>query len=355
MTFDPKLPLALATTLPTEYYRDTDNARRIDDAAFKTTWQYIGPLDLLSKSGDYITANILNNPLVFVRDEGHIRGFHNVCRHHAATLLCGRGNCAKIRCQYHGWTYGLDGSLKGVPEFKGVENFKEEDYGLHKVQTQAIGPFLFACISPRWDRPLMPMGERDDALLCKGWEPKYTIPSYKYIARKSYDLACNWKVYVDNYLDGGYHVNTIHPELAANIHYQRYHNELHEKAVLQVAPLKDSEKKDNRSGGEAYYWWFFPNFMLNMYGDMMDVNHVEPTGPTTCRVTMDFYAANHVPAYDINRSIEISHKIQDEDVDICERVQKGLGSDAYEHGRYSVIREGGMYLFHQLLTGQSKW
>ena len=95
----------------------------------------------------------------------------------------------------------------------------------------------------------MPMGERDDALLCKGWEPKYTIPSYKYIARKVYDLECNWKVYVDNYLDGGYHVNTIHPELAANIHYQRYHNELHDRAVLQVAPLGEANRAGADPGG----------------------------------------------------------------------------------------------------------
>lgn len=325
-TFNPKLPLELASTLPSCHYQGNE------DNVFKTTWQYVGPVSSLNKTGKYVTTKINNNPLLFIRDEEFIRGFHNVCRHHASTLLKGEGECNKIRCSYHGWTYDLDGSLHGVPEFKGVENFNLQDNSLKPVYVDVIGPFLFTSLTEQTTKPLQSL--------------KHEIPNYSFIARKEYDIKCNWKVFVDNYLDGGYHVNSIHPELAANIDYKNYRNELYEDAVLQIAPAKEA---NNRLGNCAYYWWFHPNFMLNIYGNMMDVNYIIPTSNKSCKVIMDFYKDISVSDNESNSSIETSDRIQIEDVDICERVQEGLESDSYDTGRYSVIREGGMYLFHCLL------
>lgn len=331
--FNPALPLELARTLPADCYK-SDNRN-----VFEQTWQYICPVDFLKRVGDYTTSKILNNPLLFVREEAGIKGFHNVCRHHASILLKDSGNCSKIRCPYHGWTYGLDGSLKGVPEFDGVQDFRREDNGLKEVPIIQYGPFLFASLLPDRGLALSSLKEED-------------IPIYAFYTRQEYNLKCNWKVFVDNYLDGGYHVNYIHPDLASGIDYKNYRNELYDRSVLQIAPLKQSDKIPNRSSqGDAHYWWFYPNFMLNIYGDMMDVNVVFPTGPSTCRVIMDFfYDKSKVSLAEAKSSIAISEQIQHEDVEICERVQEGLNSDSYDVSRYSVLREGGMYLFHQLLA-----
>lgn len=334
MTFNSALPLELARTLPSGCYKDDDRS------VFEQTWQYICPGDFLSNVGDYTSTKILNNPLLFVREENGIKGFHNVCSHHASTLLKGSGHCSKIRCPYHGWTYGLDGTLKGVPEFDGVQDFKREDNGLKKIHVIQYGPFLFAALKAESPIVLSPLKQED-------------IPAYAHYAREEYDLKCNWKVFVDNYLDGGYHVNSIHPDLASGIDYKNYRNELYDRSVLQIAPLKQSDnpiiQANRTSQGDARYWWFYPNFMLNIYGDMMDVNVVFPTGPSTCKVIMDFFHSTILSYSEIKASIAISKQIQHEDVDICERVQEGLGSDSYDVGRYSVARESGMYLFHQLL------
>lgn len=344
--FNPTLPLELAKTLPATSYKE------VNQEVLFETWQYICPVSTLDRPGSYIARKILNKPLLFVRQEtGEIKGFYNVCRHHASTLLEGEGNCSKIRCPYHGWTYALDGTLKGVPEFDGVQDFKREENGLVPVHVRVVGPFLFASTGrfPTLSAVLLDTLEEEKSLV----EP---LDKYAFHSRLEYDIKCNWKVFVDNYLDGGYHVNSVHPDLASGINYKEYRNELHGRSVLQIAPLKPTDAfpgQTRSSDGDAHYWWFYPNLMLNIYGDMMDVNVVLPTGPTSCRVIMDFFYDKTKPLTEVKSSIAISEQVQREDVRICERVQEGLESGAYSVGRYSVAREGGMYLFHQLLTRRS--
>jgi choline monooxygenase len=177
------------------------------------------------------------------------------------------------------------------------------------------------------------------------------------VGRREYELACNWKVYVDNYLDGGYHVNTVHPGLAGVLDYSRYRTELHPCASVQVSPLKPADPGAAvggvRVGDVAQYWWLFPNFMLNLYQGVMDVNVVLPLGPERCRVIFDFYFAETEgeTARAFNRdSIAVADQIQREDVGICEEVQRGLGSRSFATGRFSVKREAAGYHFHQLLA-----
>src|SRR4051794_28959449 len=98
--FNPNLPLSQARTLPASAYFDSTGDRSLAE-----TWQYISSISQVACQGDYITCKINGNPLLFVRDQGAVKGFHNVCRHHAATILKGCGQCTKLRCPYHGWTY----------------------------------------------------------------------------------------------------------------------------------------------------------------------------------------------------------------------------------------------------------
>jgi choline monooxygenase len=183
------------------------------------------------------------------------------------------------------------------------------------------------------------------------------LEALRFVERREYRLACNWKVFVDNYLDGGYHVNTVHPGLAGVLDYSGYRTEIAGMTSVQQSPLKAPTDADQvskvRAGDSAYYWWAYPNFMLNLYQGVMDTNLVLPLGPDACRVVMDFYFADtegEERRRFIADSIAVAHQIQEEDVGICEEVQRGLGSRWFDTGRFSVRREAAGYHFHRLLA-----
>ncbi len=354
-TFDPDLPLERAHTIPANWYTDPavyDLERR---AVFADTWQAAGRLDAVARPGDYFTIEIAGEPCLVVRDgEGVLRAFVNVCRHRAAPVMnqpC--GNATKLRCRYHGWTYDLAGRLRGVPEFDGVAEFRREDQGLPPLAVATWGPFVWVHGGnrpPALEEFLDPLPRRTAG---KG------VESLRFAQRREYELACNWKVYVDNYLDGGYHINTVHPGLAGVIDYSQYRNEIGRQVSVQVGPLRPPDNDEDpavasvRTGDEAQYWWVFPNFMLNLYQGVMDTNLVLPLGPDRCRVIFDFYFDQpDGPGQEkfIRESIAVADRIQQEDMGICEEVQRGLGSRSYSTGRFSVRREGPGYHFHQLLA-----
>jgi choline monooxygenase len=169
-------------------------------------------------------------------------------------------------------------------------------------------------------------------------------------------MECNWKVFVDNYQDGGYHVNTVHPGLAGALDYAQYRTENHAYSGVQISPLKASDDATVgkvRTGKNAYYWWIFPNLMINLYEGVMDTNLVLPLGPDRCRVYFDFYFTRTEGAEAqqfIADSMCVAHQVQLEDMGVCDEVQRGLKSRTYDTGRFSVKRESGGYHFHQLLA-----
>jgi choline monooxygenase len=182
------------------------------------------------------------------------------------------------------------------------------------------------------------------------------LDGLSFLERREYTLACNWKVFVDNYLDGGYHVNSVHPTLGSVLEYSEYRTEVFDRTSLQSSPLRasdDAAASATRKGDRARYAWAFPNVMINLYAGVMDTNVVLPLGPERCRVLIDFYFADlHDPrARELaQQSIELGHRIQLEDVGICEDVQRGLASRSYRTGRFSVRREVAIHHFHRLVA-----
>src|SRR5262249_36441796 len=156
------------------------------------------------------------------RDEdGALRAFANVCRHRAAPLLtAAQGRATRLRCRYHGWTYDLAGRLRGVPEFEGVADFRREENGLAGLGVGTWGPNGWGGCrpgGPSLAEFLAPLPEKTAGL---------GVEALRFVERREYVLACNWKVFVDNYLDGGYHVNTVHPGLAGVLDYSQYRTEI---------------------------------------------------------------------------------------------------------------------------------
>ncbi|MGC1493016.1 MAG: SRPBCC family protein, partial [Candidatus Acidiferrum sp.] len=177
----------------------------------------------------------------------------------------------------------------------------------------------------------------------------------RFFDRRVYTLNCNWKVYVDNYLDGGYHVPHAHKGLSSVIEYTKYTIENFSRACLQSSPLStDSSSEAGVAAtrqGRAFYLWLYPNFMINAYEGVMDTNLVLPLGVDRCAVIFDYYFADASADAEARneKSIAVSERVQDEDVAICDAVQRGLGSRTFVAGRLSVRREAGEHLFHRLL------
>jgi len=257
------------------------------------------------------------------------------------------GVAQHLRCPYHGWTYGLDGSLKGAPEFAGVCNFERSANGLVPIRVASWECFIFVNLNREGPSLESYLGELSQRI---------SVAGLKFFTRKSYTLSCNWKVYVDNYLDGGYHVPHLHKALNSVLDYSQYTIENASNYVLQSSPMVASPEASvaqTRTGDRADYYWLYPNFMINLYEGVMDTNLVLPLGQEKCVVVFDFFFGDTGAEYNAE-SVAVSDRVQAEDVDICESVQRGLHSRAYGAGRLSVRREGGEHLFHRLLAHDLK-
>jgi choline monooxygenase len=345
--YDDTVPLELASTLPAAWYTDPRILELERERIFGRGWQVAGRSGQVEKPGQYFTVEIAGEPLVIVRgSDGVLRGFFNVCRHHAAAVATSaEGNTQLFRCPYHGWTYGLDGSLKGTPDFTGVCNFDRRSNGLVPVGVAVWEQFVFVSLSQAGSSLKSYLGDLPARI-----EP-LNLSALRFHSRREYTLACNWKVYVDNYLDGGYHVPYLHKGLNSVLDYAHYTIENGERYCLQSSPIASAQDEfgATRTGDRAYYYWLFPNFMINIYEGVMDTNLVLPLGIDRTRVIFDFYF-NSSASVSSEESIAVSDVVQQEDVAVCEAVQRGLSSRAYGAGRLSVRREAGEHLFHRLLA-----
>jgi phenylpropionate dioxygenase-like ring-hydroxylating dioxygenase large terminal subunit len=351
-SYNDTAPLAEASTIPAPWYVDTRVAELERQTVFSKTWQMIGRVEQLAKPGQFLRATVASEPIVAVRgNDGVLRAFFNVCRHHAAAVVTEQcGTTQLLHCPYHGWNYGLDGSLKGMPEFDGVKNFDRQQNGLVPVKVDTWENFVFVNLDAK-------CASLHDFLggLVKRVAP-LGIGKLHYFDRRVYNIHCNWKVFVDNYLDGGYHVPHLHKGLNSVLDYKQYTIENEDRYCLQSSPIvasnEDAATGATRKGDRAWYFWQYPNLMINCYEGYMDTNLVLPVDVDHCTVIFDFYFSDVSEArLEYNtQSIAVGARVQDEDLGICEDVQRGLKSRAYVAGRLSVRREAGEQLFHRLLA-----
>jgi choline monooxygenase len=347
--------IARASTLPAPLYFSPlpfeDEKKRI----FAATWQVVGHVRQAASPGDYFTFDLVGEPLLIARGEdGVLRGFYNVCRHRAGNPASGCGNRKLFRCGYHGWTYRLDGALLVTPEFDGVEDFNPKDFGLAPVRIEEWFNLIFVNL----DSEARPLPESLGELSAQA--QKFDFTCMKFSGRRTYDMDCNWKTYIDNYLEG-YHVPSVHPSLNREIDYSAYTVEAYPQHVRQWTPIRGAQsgdatprryqQADQQSGKDltADYFWIFPNWMLNCYPDNVSLNIILPLGPERTRAIFEWY----LPEKDLGsaaaaKALAFSDEIQAEDVNICEIVQKNLHSRSYHSGRYSVKQEKGVHAFHQM-------
>jgi len=356
-TYNPDVPLAEALTPPSSWYVDPRIFELEQRTVFARSWQMIGRADQVREPGQYISGELAREPILVIRgNDGILHGFFNVCRHHAATVMPNaEGRTQTLRCPYHGWTYNLDGTLLVTPEFAGVRNFDRSMNGLIPVHSAQWEGLVFVRLSPE-GLSLEDFLSEDITQQIR----QLNLDKLRWMERRSYTLNCNWKVFVDNYLDGGYHVPYLHLRLSSVLDPAQYTIETGERFCLQSSPVS-AEKADQqtaavRQGERALYYWIYPNLMINWYEGVMDTNLVCPRGVDRTEVIFDFYFADTSKTSRQRNlaSITVSERIQAEDVAICESVQRGLVSRAYTAGRLSVRREAGEHLFHRLLYADLK-
>src|SRR6266852_9762759 len=353
-----------AQTLASRLYTDPAILEIEKTRIFHRTWQLVGTLSqscgevngvkrTIFDPESFFTADVVGEPIVVVRDkQGELRAFSNVCRHRAGPIALGSGCKNVLRCQYHGWTYTLDGRLIGTPDVEGVEFFDRSTMGMVPLRLETWEQFIFVNFDLKAE-PLLPfLGEKQKK--SRGFQ----FEGMRCVERRDYVLDCNWKVYVDNYLEG-YHIPIAHPGLMREIDYAQYRTETFRYYSQQFAPIRamkvdDGERLYAPGTGlqEALYFWIFPNLMVNIYPDNVSTNLIVPISHDKTLTVFEwfFHEAESMQARErIRKAVEFSDEVQQEDIGLCESVQRGLRSATYDRGRYSVRRENGVHHFHMLL------
>lgn len=349
--------------MPAALYTDPAVFAAEKDRIFARSWQVVGHAHQVVNAGDYFTTDLIGEPLVIVRgSDGVLRGFYNVCRHRAGPPAEGCGSRKLLRCAYHGWTYGLDGALISSTEMEGVAGFRPSEFALVPVRVEEWFNLIFVNL----DKDARPLRESLGELLAQA--QKFPFTEMKLFERRTYDMKCNWKTYVDNYLEG-YHLPSVHPGLNRELDYNAYVVEPHmghsgvdtaERVtgyVRQFSPIRGAQPGDvsprryqeAREDLTTDYFWIFPNWMLNCYPDNVSLNIVLPVEPERSLAIFEWYLPEKdhgAPA--AKASVEFSDQIQMEDVGICEAVQRNLRSRSYTRGRFSVKQEKGVHAFHRM-------
>jgi choline monooxygenase len=388
----PSLPpiepqIARARTLPAAAYTDARLFDRERLAVFARHFQPVAGLSQLTHPGDQLACQVAGYPILILRDgDGTLRAFHDVCRHRAGPLSDGSGQgpgqvCRRqtLQCRYHGWTYALDGRLLHTPGLRShddppetgraAEGFARADFSLHPVEVASFGPLVFV----RLQRPPDPAPSLLDHL---GELPaevaRFGAAPLQLGERREYLVECNWKVYIDNYLEG-YHIPLVHPGLMRELDYPRYRVETRTWHSRQHAPIRPlpaaaGSAADSARGreyvpgdgaAEAAYYWVFPNLMLNYYPDHLQVNIVRPLTVNQTAVIFEWYfpaaAGAGVPPTPSEqatqaRRVAFADTVQAEDAAICRAVQERLQAGIYDSGRFVPGYEDGVHHFQSLLT-----
>jgi phenylpropionate dioxygenase-like ring-hydroxylating dioxygenase large terminal subunit len=340
-----------AHTLPSDHYTDPAWHRRECERIFWRTWQCVGWSEQVANPGGYFTFDLCGEPLLIARDsESKLRAFFNVCRHRAGPPAEGSGSRKVFRCGYHGWTYALDGTLLNAPEMEGVCDFSHADFALRPVHAAEWDGLVFVNLDPAAEPLMTALAELSSQAA------KFDFGRMRFYKRHDYVMECNWKVYIDNYLEG-YHLPSVHPSLNRELDYSQYVTTAFASHSVQSSPIRGPENEasvsrryaQSRGDLSAEYFWIFPNWMLNCYPDNMSLNIVLPLGQDRCvAIFVWFFPPEVLNTAAPENTFHFSDEIQQEDGHICEVVYRNLKSQSYSRGRYSVKQEQGVYHFHQL-------
>ena len=344
--------IRVAKTLPSKFYTSEKRFRKLL-RAFKTSWQFVGSSQEFTSAISPLKdlEKILGEPLLRVQDGESTQLLSNVCTHRGMILCQEHSDAKTIQCPYHGRTFNRDGSLKHMPGFEEAVDFPSISDHLQSFELHTWNGFEFASMNPNvhLEEVLRPVQER------LGWF--FSDLKYDPARDRDWEIDANWMLYVDNYLEG-FHIPFVHPELNEALDKNGYSTECFEHGVLQIGTAQDGDvcfeiPHDSIDYGKniaAYYWWIFPNLMLNVYPWGISVNIVIPTGVDSTSVLFRSYV-KRPDLLDKGAGAALD-KVELQDQFVVENCMKGLRSESYKRGRYSPSHEQGVHHFHRIITNQ---
>jgi choline monooxygenase len=345
-------------TLPATWYTDSVLYARERNQIFRRTWQYVGLTEQLAAPGDFLTATVGEVPVVLVKGKDEqIRAFANVCRHRGAIVVREEeGHRTSLQCHYHAWTYDLDGTLRSAPAMKDEPDFDKACYRLPALGCETWGPFIFVNPDPHraQEQPLSVfLGELPALVTATGLD----LYAIRRRVRRTYDIAANWKIVLDNYLEC-YHCPVAHPGFCDLIDTNEYVITEYEHFSTQQGALKSSARQGKDApyqigaGVEnGFYAFLWPNFTINIYPGPGNVslNLFLPMGPDRTMAIYDYCFADAVSAEDEQAFLRFIDQVQEEDIVLCESVQRGLSSGYLEQGQLMLSKEKALRHFQKLV------
>jgi choline monooxygenase len=342
---------ARAQTLDASWYLDPAVYELEQERIFARSWQPVCKLRDVAEIGDYIATDAIGEPIVVTRDtEDRVRAYYNVCPHRAGAVARGCGNRKSLQCTYHGWTFGLDGRLMNTPYFFEVEDFNPADFNLRELRADTWGPYVFVNLDDD-ARPLKDWwGDEFDQSRGIDWN------EWKLVDEREYLINVNWKVYMDNYAEG-YHVATAHPGLHRemsldDLYVDTYRFHSTQRAEIKPPYVGNPYKRryvNPQPGDQIRYHVLFPNFMIDDYPDNLSTNIVKPLAHDKILLKFDWWFRGDANQEMMDSMIEFADQVQQEDIAICNDVQRNLHSRAYNAGRFSGRYENGVHHFHALV------
>ncbi len=372
--FDPqhyrnvRLPLLEAESLPPWCYTSPAFYQREVEQIFLKVWNFIGREDRIAGPGDYFTLSFAGVPVVVVRGrDGEVRAFANTCRHRGAKVMSGEGTCRTLRCPYHSWTYGLDGRLERAPEMEASRGFDRGDYGLKPIRLERWDGFMFINFDSDSVDLATYLGDLPERMA------PYRFDDMVCVRRKEYDIACNWKIYVENAMEA-YHVPTVHmqsiqqqkrdlnPPIEANGEYCGLYTR-HEgsRALLPGQPgFPFIPSLSGETAEGTFYINIYPSTMLGCTYDCMWWLELHPMGPDRTRLTVgSCFPRSTVAREDFDELVVNYYHRWDvsipEDNVISDQQQEGMGSPFASPGRLCaqepLVHTIGNWVLDRVLNG----
>ncbi len=331
-------------TIPARFYTDAEIYDLEKGAIFYRNWWCMGHRSQLSETGNFLTARIHEQNVFAVRDrQGELKAFYNVCSHRGHELLSGTGRTNLIVCPYHAWSFDLDGSLKAARNTQDMDDFRKCDFGLKPIRVEEFCGFVFVNLDPDAE-PL-----KDQA---KGLEDEIRhycarIDELEFAQRDIYDVPCNWKVMVDNFLEC-YHCHPAHKDFVDLVDMDAYRTTLKGTYSSQVSDAPKSMKNNayHFEKGEVDFgyagWFLWPNLTIWVYPGETNVSTLQmiPAGAERTIEYQDWFVPGGKATKQLQDAMNYQKDVlQPEDVDICIKVQNGLRSRGYNQGRFVIDKD----------------
>jgi choline monooxygenase len=365
--------VARSGTLPSDWYTSQELFDLEQRTLFRRVWTCVGRTEQVAQPGDFFTCEVANEQVIVARDKsGTLRALSNTCLHRAGPVALECGHRKAFQCPYHGWTYELDGRLRRCQGMEGTEDFAPEEMRLPQFRVDTWGPLVWVTLEDSTPPLEEWLGQITPRMA------NYRLEEMEFIGGRTWMLPCNWKMYVDNYMEG-YHIPFIHPGLAqalsptvytydvgtwSNV---QYGAEPHPRgpgsrvagilgsvqALRRLKPPMPGLDEQERSG--YFFFWLFPHHMLNLTPDGFLLFSIKPVAPELTQSTFLWWMPTPTCFEDRLLQagmINFGHVVNTEDAEIVAHAQKGMRSSVYSQGRYAAQQEMCLHHFHRLLVEQ---